>query len=60
MDELREELRAIHQRHAAVPEMVAGLCVPYFRRGEMSDPDRLGIQFSSLSSAAVSSALGSR
>jgi citrate lyase beta subunit len=38
MDGVRAEIRRVVARHAAQPEMVRGLCVPYQRRGEMSIP----------------------
>ncbi|MDH4070056.1 MAG: aldolase/citrate lyase family protein [Ignavibacteria bacterium] len=35
---ISEEIRAVQGRHRARPEMVKGLNVPYFRRGEMAIP----------------------
>lgn len=35
---VREQIRKAQQRHRAVQEMVRGMNVPYYRRGEMSIP----------------------
>ncbi len=38
MKDLSAEIKAIQAKHRANPEMVKGLRVPYFRRGEMAIP----------------------
>ena len=37
-DEILAELRRIRERYRQIPEMVKGLNVPYYRRGEMAIP----------------------
>jgi citrate lyase subunit beta/citryl-CoA lyase len=37
-DELRKNISVLQGRHRARPEMMRGLAVPYYRRGEMSIP----------------------
>jgi hypothetical protein len=37
-DDLRKTIASIQSRHRARPEMMRGMKVPYYRRGEMSIP----------------------